>query len=252
MWQSKILKLNPQIKQTIAAIERGQPQTVNLTIKGSKIGLHNWTHGIKTASGRYLSPENAIKVVISKFNDESDSNRPTGSVDIVAFLVAEQQIDTFITKIEQINVLMPDPVLKQALDYAKSQRNLSESKMQKMPVIGYPSFSPNADITPGSARVMTSIMRNANAVASATKSDPSSQLNLLLAKKAERERENKKIVNKMLNTNVELYAFVATAPLSQIALSLLNNAPDVSHIYTSLIVFVGTDLGALRGMLYDR
>lgn len=41
-------------------------------LSGTKIAVHNWTHGKQEASGKYLSPENAAKVVAAKFGDYAD------------------------------------------------------------------------------------------------------------------------------------------------------------------------------------
>ena len=249
MWQKRLLKLSPQMRDKLADIQRGNVQPVNLAVTGTKLGVHNWTHGSKTKDGRYLSPENAIKAISAKFADTSDKNRPTNSVDVVGIMVSTQNIDDFITQLEQVAVLLPDPVFKQSYDYAKSQKDLATTKMIKTPTVGYPAFSPGADITPASAQSLNGVMRNANAMAMAVRGDPTTLINNILQKKAKKEEENQQKVNKLLSAQASIYAYQATGTLEQIALTLQAGKPSSAYVYTALVMYVGNDLSNIRGML---
>lgn len=249
MWKKSILRFAPMTKTILAQNFKGVLTPANLTVSGQKIGLHNWTHGIKEPSGRYLSPENAIKAIAAKLTDYNDPNLPRGTVETVGIMITAQRIEGFIAEIEKAAVLLPDPVFKQALDYAKSQQHLESSKMVKTPTIGNPSFAQSVDITPQSARTMQSILRNAAATAAATPSDPMMAITALKGKKAAKEAENAQKVNEMLNVTATIYRYTSTEPLEQAALELLTGAPDASHIFTALIVFIGADLANLRSMI---
>lgn len=249
MWRLATLQLNQDTKEKLKQIQSGKAKQVNLSAAGTKLGVHNWTHGSKTKDGRYLSPQNAIKAIADKFVDKSDTNRPAGSVDVVGIMITTQNIDDFIAQLEQAAVLLPDPVFKQSYDYAKSQKDLATTKMIKTPTVGYPAFSPGADITPQSAQTLNGIMRNANAVAMAVRGDPSTLIKNLLQKKQQREAENKQKLDKLLSTKAQVYAFCETGELAQIALRLNSGAPSSEYIFTALIVYVGADLSNIRGMI---
>lgn len=249
MWEKKTLRLSPSVQTALEGALRGAPVQVNLTTKGAKIAVHNWTHGITTASGRYLSPENAIKAVVAKCSDYRDSNRPRGVVETVGILLTARTIDDFIQTLTQAQALWAEPTIRQALDYAKAHRTLQADKMTKTPTITSPAFSPSTDITPSSARTLQSVMRNANATASATSADPLAAIAALKAKKAEREQQNQAKVRSMLAARAPIYAHVGKQTLEQTALSLLTNTPDASHVYTVLLFFVGNDLTALKEMI---
>lgn len=248
MWKKQKLQLPPQAKATLQNAQKGIISPFSLSVQGTKLGLHNWTHGIKEDSGRYLSPENAVKVIQAKFTDYSDPNRPKGDVQCFAVMIASAKIEDFITALEKASVLLPYPEFKQALDYAKSQQKLNETKMVKMPTIGNPSFLPSADITPQSSRTLQAVIRNANATAEASP-DPMAMLAQLKAKKAEREQKNQEKTTALLNAAVEAYCYQKTASLEQIALEINQNLPNANHIFTALIVFIGADLSNLTGMI---
>lgn len=249
MWKKSKLRLAPTAKTALDQNLKGIATPVNLTVTGQKMGVHNWTHGIKEATGRYLSPENAVKAIADKLTDYSDPNRPRGAVQSVGILITAPQIEDFIAEIEQAAVLLPDPVFKQALDYAKSQQHLAATKMVKTPTIGNPSLLPAADITPQSARVLQGIMRNAITTASATPKDPMQALTALKAKKAEKDTANRDNVEKMLKASANIYSVQSSTTLEQTALEIAAGVPDGTHVFTALILFVGEDLGNLRSMI---
>lgn len=249
MWKKSRLQLSRQAKTALEQNLKGVATPFPLTVTGQKMGLHNWTHGIKEPSGRYLSPENAVKVIADKLTDYSDPNRPGGTVQSVGIMITAQRIEDFIAEIEKVAVLLPDTVFKQALDYAKSQQHLVTTKMIKTQTIGNPSLSPSADITPGSARMLQGIMRNALATASAVPRDPMQALNALKARKAEKEAENNKKVTEMLKATANIYSISTTAQLEQTALEILNGVPDATHIFTVVAFFIGADLSNLRSMI---
>ncbi|MEE6086755.1 hypothetical protein [Avibacterium paragallinarum] len=248
MWKKQQLQLPPQTKTALQNVQKGITSPFSLSVQGTKLGVHNWTHGIREDSGRYLSPENAVKVIQAKFTDYSDPHRPKGEVQCVAIMITAAKIADFITALENAAVLLPYPEFKQALDYAKSQQTLSDSKMIKMPTIGNPSFLPSADITPQSARTLQAVMRNANATASQNL-DPMAMLAELKAKKAEREQKNQEKTTALLNASVEAYCYTKKAHLEQIALEINQHIPNASNIFTALLVFIGEDLTNLKEMM---
>lgn len=248
MWQKQKLQLPPQTKEALKNAQKGINSPFSLSVQGVKLGVHNWTHGIREESGRYLSPENAVNVIKNKFMDYSDPNRPIGQVQCFAVMVSTSKIEDFITALEKVSVLLPYPEFRQALDYAKSQKKLNETKMVKMPTISNPAFLPSADITPQSARTLQGIMRNAQAT-STQSPDPMAMLAQLKAKKAEKEQKNQEKVTALLKTTIEAYCYNKTASLDQTALEITQNLPNASNVFTALIVFVGSDLSNLTRMI---
>ena len=63
MWQKQKLKLSPQAKTTLQNAQKGIISPFSLSVSGTKLGVHNWSHGIKEKSNHYLSPENAVKAL---------------------------------------------------------------------------------------------------------------------------------------------------------------------------------------------
>lgn len=248
MWQQKQLKVSEQVE---TALMNGK--NINLTVKGTKIGVHNWTHGIEEKSNRYLSPENAVKVFADKMLDYSDPNRPKDRQDIIAIMVTSSNIDEFILQLESVQVLLPEPCFQQALDYAKSSRNLADSKMIKTPTIASPAFNQSADITPGSNRTLQSILRNANSIANAAKTrDPMIAIQNLLKLKQQREQQNQQKVKQITSAQGSIFAFSTQDFLENAQAKMRVNIPSASNVFTACVLFIGQDLSAIRGMLYDN
>lgn len=250
MWKKQTLQHSPTVRHSLEANLRGEVSPFNLSAFGVKIGVHNWSHGIEEKSNKYLSPENAVKVFMQKLNDGADSNRPQGEQDVVAVMVATSDIDSFISTLEQVAILLPEPVFKQAYDYAKSSKSLADTKMVKTPQITHPAFAKPADITPQSARELQGIMRNV-ASSAVSGGDPTAIIEQLKQRKAERQAQNQQRIEKLLNASAQVYGFTARGFLPEIAASMNKNVPNASHIFTACICFIGDDLSNIRGMMRD-
>lgn len=203
MWQQQTLQHSPQAREALEANLRGEQSPFD--VSGLKIGVHNWSHGLETKSGRYLSPENANKAFIAKMTDYADPNRPSGEIDVVVIMVTAANIEQFIAQMENVMLLLPEPDFKQAYDYAKAHQKLAETKMVKTPQIASPAFGQENDITPQSGRALQAIMRST--VANVMSGDPFAAIDALLQQKARRQAENQQKVEKLLHTSAQVYAF---------------------------------------------
>lgn len=247
MWQQKKLKVSEQVENALV-----NGQSLKLSVQGTKIGVHNWTHGIEEKSNRYLSPENAVKVFADKLLDYSDPNRPKNRQDIIAIMVTSSDIDEFILHLESVQVLLPEHCFQQALDYAKSSKSLADTKMIKTPTIASPAFANSADITPGSNRSLQSILRNVSSIAvSAQTGDPMIAIQNLMQLKQQREQQNQQKVQQIMTAQGAVYAFSVKDFLETAQAKIQLNIPPSSNIFTACVLYIGNDLSPIRGMLYD-
>ncbi|KMK52012.1 hypothetical protein RO21_03160 [[Actinobacillus] muris] len=248
MWQQQTLQHSPQAREALEANLRGEQSPFDVSLTGLKIGVHNWSHGLETKSGRYLSPENANKAFIAKMTDYADPNRPSGELDVVVIMVTAANIEQFIAQMENVMILLPEPAFKQAYDYAKAHQKLAETKMVKTPQIASPAFGQENDITPQSGRDLQGIMRG-SLVANVASGDPFAVIDELIQQKARRQAENKQKIERILHTSAQVYAFQDRGVLDVIALNLQKNVPSANNVFTATVCFIGKDLSNLRGML---
>lgn len=250
MWKQQSLQLDPATKRVLDDNLNGRATPFDLSVSGIKIGVHNWSHGIEENSGRYLSPENAIKAIMAKMTDFADPCRPQGVQDVVVIIVSHSDIEPFITTLESVMLLLPEPTFRQALDYAKASKDLEKSKMVKTPQISSPAFGNVADITPQAGRMLQNIMQNV--VASNTMlADPFEVIAQLQQRKAERQAENQQNVLRLLNARAVVQAFQARGELATIAPQMLQSCPQPHHTFTTAICFIGQDLSQIKGMLQN-
>lgn len=219
-------------------------------VQGIKIGVHNWTHGIETPSGFYLTPENACKAFIGKLEDTADPNRPRGNQDVLLIMVASREISEFQREIERVATILPEPAFKQAYDYAKASETLAETKMIKTPPIASPAFAKPSDITPQSGRVLQNLANQSKPQTPA--GDVFGIINQLKARKAQQAVENQQKVAKIMNTSAQVYAFSQRGELAEVATRLLQNVPSADHIFTACVCFIGENLTTLKGMLHGE
>lgn len=245
----KKLALPARVSEILQQNLQGVATPFNFSVRGQSIGVHNWTHGKEEKSNRYLSPVNALAAIVAKLCDYRDLNRPRHVQDVVVLMVSAGSIDGFIEKLEAVAQLIPDPVFKQALSYAKSTKTLETDKMIKTPQLAHPCFGKQADITPQSARDLNAIMQNVQS-GSQCCADPFVVLEQLKQQKAQKQAENQQKVNALLSLAVDVQVLVNRGLLDEVALGL-RNVPDPGHIFTACLCLVGDDLTDIRGMLQD-
>lgn len=247
-WALKNLALPQGAKKALEDSQKGVATPFSLSIQGQSIGVHNWTHGKQEKSNKYLSPINAIAAIAAKLSDYRDENRPKTEQDCILIMITADNIGAFIAELEKVAVIMPDPVIKQALDYAKSSKDLETVKMIKTPQISHPCFGKLADITPQSARSLNSLMTNAQAANEQT-GDPFAVLEQLKEHKAKKEQKNAEKLTALLNANAKVYAYSDRGLLDAIALNIIANVPQASNGFTVCLCFVGDNLSQFKELL---
>lgn len=236
MWQLK--KLN------FAALAAG---AATLQVSGSKIAVHNWTHGKQEASGRFLSPENAINAVRSKFTDYSDRNRPNGEADLVIIMITSTGYNDFISRLEGLASLLDYSEVKQALGYAKAYQGLEITKMVRPPVVQFPAFSEQTDLTPSIGRKLQAV-KNALNLTPLT-DDLFGAIEQLKALKAEKLKAQAEQLKQLGKIETEAWIFSERGYLDVIAENLSADLPTAENIYTFLIAFTGENLAILKELV---
>lgn len=246
MWQARTLQHSETVRHFFE--NGGESTPPNFSVQGVKIGVHNWTHGINTPSGRYLSPENAVKAISAKLSDGNDSNRPSGEMQSVLIMVTAPTVQAFKAEIEKVALILPEPIFKQAFDYAKSSEILQTEKMIKTPPIFSPAFPGVGDITPASGRTLQNFAKNNKT----EDSDPFQAIAQLKQRKAEKESEERQKALKILNTKASVFAFEDSGELGVIAENLIKNIPNNDYVFTAIICFIGPDLRAIKDLLRNE
>lgn len=219
----------------------------SFSFKGSKFAVHNWTHGKTEASGKFLSPENAMRAVQSKFSDYDDPNRPQEAVDAVLLLVTDTNVGNFIQRLEALALLLNYSEVKQALAYAKGSQTLEASKMTRPQTIRYPNFSQGADLTPPIGRMMNALQ---SSTPSATNPpDPFALIAQLKAQKQAKAEAQAKQQKALANVKATVWAFADRGFLDMLAERLFDNLPTAENVYSFALVFVGENLQPLKAML---
>lgn len=249
MWQRKTLRHSNQTRHALTQSLQGEAVAFDLNVKGSKMGVHNWTHGIETLSGRYLSPQNAVQALSAKFTDFADPNRPKGSVEVVVIMLTAPNGERFCEKLKSVKALLPEPCFKQAYDYANAAATLAYTKMVKTPQIAHPAFSVGGDITPQSGRTLNKAMQTLKPPTAG--GDMFAKLAEMKRQKAQKQAEATAQIEEMLNASAEVYAFIARGELAQIAPQLLQNVPEQANTFTACLCLIGEDLTQIKEMLNE-
>lgn len=247
MWKKATLALPASALEKMTG---GSNAPFSLAVTGQKIAVHNWTHGKTEQSGRYLSPENAVKAVSAKFNDYADPHRPQGVVQAVVFLITSTSGEVFIQQLEAMGGILDYSEVKQALSYATASQRLEAEKMVKMPTIAFPSFATGADLTPSGGRALNNAV-NASLEEAGGKmpADPFAVIAKLKAQKAEKAKARAEQAKKLTQSKAEVWAFVGDGLLDEIALTLFDNLPTSENVFSFMLAFVGEDLSGLKMLL---
>lgn len=241
MWHKQKLAL-----PSVALNTLGGSAPFSLSAMGQKIAVHNWTHGKTEPSGRYLSPENAVKAVAAKFSDYADPNRPKGNVQVICLLITAATPEPFIAQLEQMANVLDYSEVKQALSYAKSYANLQVTKMVKTPVINSPAFGVASNLSTTLSRKMEQTVSQAVDSLTATVGDPFAMLDQLKQVKKLREQARGEFLQNIAKiAPLDVWLFTASGQLDVIAQNLLQNVPTSENVYSLLLAFVSEDLSSM-------
>lgn len=92
--------------------------------------VHPYLEGVGQGDGysRHLSAPNAQHALAAKLGDAWDSNAPTGSLDAVAVLFAEQTLQAFADRLQALATVFPVPELRVAERRAEQLLRLESEK----------------------------------------------------------------------------------------------------------------------------
>lgn len=247
MWKKQNLAMP---KQLLNVLTGGAVAPFSLAVAGQKLAIHNWTHGKHEASGRYLSPENAVKALQAKFMDYADPNRPKGEMSVVCFLVATPSMGEFIAKLESVVNILDYSDIKQALQYAKAYENLETTKMVKKNVLTSPAFGAEAELTTSLGRTAQQQMNEARVALANDVGDVFEMVTQLKNIKEAKDRLRAEAMQKLVSAMpVEVWSYQARGELDIIAPRLLDNLPGAENVFSLLITFIGKDLGGLSALI---
>lgn len=102
--------------------------------------------GDKLDSGRYLSPENAVKTLVAKMRDFADTHRPKGQLNVVAVMLTAQSIEQFSSQLQAITSVLTLPEWCQTARLVKALTGNEQTKLHQPTAIVQPRFKPLATL----------------------------------------------------------------------------------------------------------
>lgn len=119
-----------------------------LLVSGTVITVtpYQFQVGEKLDSGSYLSPTNAVKALVAKLRDLSDTHRPKGQLNVVAIMLTAQSISEFSTKLQESVAALGLPDWQQVARQAKAMTTNHTDKLHRPSAITQPRFKPFAEM----------------------------------------------------------------------------------------------------------
>jgi hypothetical protein len=108
--------------------------------------LYQFQVGTKQASGHYLNPQTAIKILTAKLRDQVDKNRPAGPLYCIVIMVSESQLSSFAATLNNLVTVFPLPDWGQVARQATALSTNSVDKLHQPASIVQPRFKPQANL----------------------------------------------------------------------------------------------------------
>lgn len=232
-WRKSLMKMSPTMS--------------GLTC--SMIPAHPFIYGLgqKTDTGCYLSPTNAIKHITKKLSGAAET-------EIVVMMVCAKSQVEFMSLLQLFSSVFPLPVFSQVERMAKTAESLQVTKMQ-LPGKQFGGLpNPQALSTSSSRTTINAqlIEQAKNSASSASGID--AMKSAMSGFKSTRENALKDISNALtglLGKSVVIWSFTGKGTGDYLAEQLQKDIPEPDAVFTLAILFAGSELSALKGMLHD-
>lgn len=213
----------------------------------STVVAHPWVFGLgkQEDSGFYLSPENAVNYLSDKLKN-TDINQ-----DVTVFMWTATTLIDFINVTTAAAGVFPIPALTQVQRRATSAVSLAESRMQlpsipgdlPMPV----SLSVNTTRAASGAQGVADAVKNAS---SAVSIDALGDLLTAFAsKKAQLLADAADLLKQLQGNSCDVWEISIKQDTQLAVREMMADIPTPDAIFTVAVMFVGQDLGPLRGMV---
>lgn len=197
--------------------------------------------GDKLDSGSYLSPTNAVKTLVAKLRDLSDTHRPKGQLNVVAIMLTAQSINEFSAKLQDITSVFTLPDWMQVARQTKALRTNDYDKLHQPAAIVLPRFKPFAQMN---AHSMGDYFDEQNAQLATLESLASDSTNVigklqaLAAKRANALAEVSQAINVLKAVQGSVYSIKFSGSAESVATQLQNAGVPNNHQLTiaSLII----------------
>jgi hypothetical protein len=231
MWQEKRLR----IPSDLAAVTC------------STVVAHPWVFGLgqEEKSGFYLSPPNAISYLVDRLAGASVRQ------DVTVIMLAAPTLAAFATLLATAADVFPIPVLTQVQRRAVTAQGLATSRMQ-LPAMSNglpPAVALSVGTTRQAAGVQSMIQAFADSVVPATPAGVTAALAEFTRYRAAALDAAKQGLQQLQANSVPVWAVSAIGNTQTAARLMRDAVPVPDNVYTLAMMFVGDDLGPLRGLL---
>ncbi|HEN3632142.1 TPA: hypothetical protein U5E30_000679 [Yersinia enterocolitica] len=221
-----------------------RPVALNLTC--SHLCLHPWSGdvGNVTPSGRYLSPTNAVAALAPYLNGVR------GQQEMVAILFCAPSLDAFLALAGQFADAFPLPEIRRMSRMARTQLALATTRMQR-PARASTGLPAPTTLSVDTARRLA----RAAHIAQATQSDNrgihqlAAALNQFKQARAQALTAITQGSQSLQQRHCPVWAFCSAGDIQAARTEIQENIPHPEQVFSTLALFVGPDLSALRGAL---
>lgn len=203
--------------------------------------------GLKTNTGSYLSPENAIEYIANKLAG-------TGQASVLVLMVTGKTFAEFMQVLSAFSAVFPLPVFSQVERMARTAETLAATKMQIPGKIAGGLPLPQALSTTTSRMASNSQLIEAAKAAASQPSGLDSMKSALSDFSKQKDNTLKQMndaLNGVLGKSTTVWAFSGTDDATILAEEMRKNIPDPDAVYTLATLFAGDEIPVLTRMLND-
>ena len=216
-----------------------------MNINCSQLCLHPWSEGVGnvTRSGAYLSPENAIDAILHRLEGSRDC-------DMVLMMLSATSASEFLALTKRFADVFPLPEIKRMNRLIASQLSLAVSKMQ-IPAKVAATLPESTTLSLSTARSLAQTELISTAV-----SPPPLSFSGLDHALAQFRKDRQNLMDRLTgekqdsqNRACPVWSFCFSGDTRQAAIMMKKNIPHPDRVLTTIMLFAGEDLSALRGAL---
>ncbi len=219
-------------------------QLENLLVQGQIISVHPYQFqvGRRVESGHHLSPDIAVTTLANKLLDSNDKYRPTESINVIGWMIAEPLLADFASATKALFSVVNIPELGMVARRLEKEQSLQADKFTQPEAIIQPRFQPEAYLNQNPLRDSVRWQGAQIAQLESLSSDNQtavSKLTALAQKRGQALSDIKQAINTLKQSGIQIWTFAASGTPEVIATELSQSSPpgrENSYTFASLFI----------------
>lgn len=211
---------------------RAKLEALQVTGTVITVSPYQFEVGERLDSGGYLSPDRAIKTLVSKLRDLSDTYRPKGATYGIGVMLTAQTLGEFATNLQTVTQTLTLPDWCQVERQSRTLIDIDTEKYHQPLAVTQPRFKPKALLHAQPFNEFNTTQMAQLATLESLASDRTDVIGKLQALAVKRAEKLTQLLTSIMDLKGQVYSVALSGTVESMATALQNTAAPNNHQFT--------------------